>query len=641
MRKFLAVVLLLVFPFLTDAQLCQGSLGDPVVNITFGTNASQSTTFTATNYTVRGSDCPDDGFYTLESSTNNCFGNTWHTVTEDHTPGDIGGRMMVVNASFVPGDFYLDTVRSLCSSTTYEFAAWIVNILKPSACGGNGIKPNITFSIEKTDGTVLKKVNSGDIPASPSPSWKQYGFFFQTPSDVSTVVLRLTNNAVGGCGNDLALDDITFRPCGAKVIAAITGSTVDSINICEGESKPFQLSGTLSNGYTNPANQWQVSIDSGKTWTDINGESRTTLNVQVSATTAARKYLYRLGVSEQTNISLSSCRIVSNVVAINVNPKPVPEVSSNSPVCDGDDLTLKTSGGAAYLWKGPNNYTSTNATATINKASFNNKGTYTVTVTYANTCVNSASAFVDIKPSPKAVVTNSVTICEGVTANLEASGGTSYAWSPAVGLSDPNIAKPSASPTDSTVYVVTVANASACTDTASVAVNVLKKPVADAGPDVTLLSGNSVDLKGSVGGSDITYYWTPNAFINNYQSLTPTVSPPRDTTYFLHVQSGAGCGAAEDAVFVRVYQKVIVPNAFSPNGDGINDVWKIQAIDAYPKSEVIIFNRYGQVITKRKGAAKPWDGTYQGEPVPVGTYYYVIDLHEGQGKLTGWVMIVR
>lgn len=641
MRYFFVIVLLLTLPFFANAQLCQGSLGDPVVNITFGTDASQSTTFTATNYISYNYDCPNDGFYTLESSTSNCFGSSWHTLSEDHTPNDVRGRMMVVNASYAAGDFYVDTVLNLCSNTTYELAAWVVNVLKPSACSGNGIKPNLTFSIEKTDGTILKSVNSGDIPATSSPSWKQYGFFFQTPEDVTNVVLRLTNNTGGGCGNDLALDDITFRPCGAKVIASVTGLNVDSIDICEGVIKQFQLAAALSGEYANPAGQWQASIDSGKTWRDISGESTLALNVKVDSTTPAQEYLYRLGVSEQNNISLSSCRIISNVVAINVNAKPDPAASNNGPLCEGNDLTLQTSGGIKYLWKGPNDYTSTDATATISKASLKNKGTYTVTVTYANTCVNSASTVVDINPVPKAVVSNSVSICEGVTTGLTASGGTFYEWNPGVGLSNPNIANPSASPADSTIYVVTVGDGAGCTDTASVAVNVLKKPGADAGPDVSVVSGSSIELKGSVAGSDVTYYWTPNIFIDNYQSLTPTVSPPRDTTYTLHVKSNAGCGVAEDAVFVRVYQKVIVPNAFSPNGDGINDVWKIEALDAYPRAEVMVFNRYGQVVTKRKGSAKPWDGTYQGEPIPVGTYYYIIDLHEGQGKLTGWVMILR
>src|SRR4051812_45523029 len=130
---------------------------------------------------------------------------------------------MLVNASVQPGVFYLDTVRGLCGNTTYEFAAWIINVLLPTSCGGAGNQPNLTFSIEKTDGTVLQSSNTNNIPPSSPPTWKQYGFFFTTPSAVSDIVLRIVNNAPGGCGNDLALDDITFRPCGPQIMETIDG----------------------------------------------------------------------------------------------------------------------------------------------------------------------------------------------------------------------------------------------------------------------------------------------------------------------------------------------------------------------------------------------------------------------------------
>src|ERR1044071_3652202 len=84
---FRSLIILFVscFAFSVNAQLCTGSLGDPVVNITFGTGATNSG-YTATNaYTYISSSCPNDGFYTITTSTANCFGNTWHTIGSDHT----------------------------------------------------------------------------------------------------------------------------------------------------------------------------------------------------------------------------------------------------------------------------------------------------------------------------------------------------------------------------------------------------------------------------------------------------------------------------------------------------------------------------------------------------------------------------
>jgi hypothetical protein len=148
-----------------DAQLCTGSLGDPVLNETFGKGSAASPLDAATtSYKYTAADCPNDGWYTLRNATNNCF-NSWHTLTTDHT-GDGQGNFMLVNASFEPSDFYLDTVKGLCANTVYEFSAWLMNVGQRF----NQIKPNITFSIEKTDGTILSSISSGDIPLQTRPS---------------------------------------------------------------------------------------------------------------------------------------------------------------------------------------------------------------------------------------------------------------------------------------------------------------------------------------------------------------------------------------------------------------------------------------------------------------------------------------
>ena len=104
----------------TNAQLCQGSLGDPIINITFGNGANPGAPLfaAATSYQYVNNDCPRDGFYTVRNNTINCFNSTWHTVNADHTV-DGGGYFILVNASFQPGAFCLDTVTGLFRYTTY------------------------------------------------------------------------------------------------------------------------------------------------------------------------------------------------------------------------------------------------------------------------------------------------------------------------------------------------------------------------------------------------------------------------------------------------------------------------------------------------------------------------------------------
>ena len=134
--------------------------------------------------------------------------------------------------------------------------------------------------------------------------------------------------------------------------------------------------------------------------------------------------------------------------------------------------------------------------------------------------------------------------------------------------------------------------------------------------------------------------WSPATGLDNLSSVTPIANPTDDITYTMTVTS-QNCGISTSSVFVRVYKKVTVPNTFSPNSDGINDLWNIDALTTYPESSIMVFNRYGKKVYQSTGYTKAWDGTYNGSALPEGTYYYVIDLKNNTPKLSGWVFIVR
>ncbi|MGG9962431.1 gliding motility-associated C-terminal domain-containing protein [Ferruginibacter sp. SUN106] len=328
--RTICIVAVLCMAFNVQAQLCNGSLGDPVVNITFGSGGG-STGFTPTNaYTYTSSQCPNDGYYTITNSTASCFGNSWHTVMADHTGN---GAFMLVNASVEPGDFFLTTVTDLCPNTTYEFAAWIMNVLNKS-----GIRPNITFTIETVGGTILQQYSTGDIPETFQPTWKQYGFFFSTPVNNAVIVLRMRNNAPGGLGNDLAMDDITFRPCGAaKISSAIQGNSNDTVNVCEGNTTNYTFAATVTTGYISPVYQWQVSTDSGTKWKDIAGA--TSLSY-LRKPTVAGAFWYRMTITEASAAANLACRIASNYVVINVHAKPLVNAGPDLVMLSGNNVTI-------------------------------------------------------------------------------------------------------------------------------------------------------------------------------------------------------------------------------------------------------------------------------------------------------------
>jgi gliding motility-associated-like protein len=636
--EIVSVFLLLTFNFSSkiSAQLCQGSLGDPVVNITFGSGSNPGAPLSGVDkYTYSSNDCPDDGYYTIENSTGSCFGFTWHTVSEDHTPGDVNGYMMVVNASFNPGDFFVKTVDGLCPNTTYEFAAWIFNVLEPFACRSLGIKPNITFNIETTSGTILQSYHTGDIPE--NLGWEQYGFFFSTTAGINSVVLRMTNNAPGGCGNDLLLDDITFRACGPLVTASISGSP-DSVDVCTGDNSIFTLQANVSAGYSDPVYQWELSTSNGVSWNNIAGATNLTF-VRPPETTPGI-YLYRFAVSQRSNMNISSCSIESNVVAVSVNKYPV-AAASNHGSCTGDTLSFNANDGVLFSWVGPMNFTSTDQSPFIPVANPANSGIYYVKVTSAKGCASTDSTIAKVSTKPVVNAGSDAAVCEGSGIQLHSTGNniTLYEWSPASEISNPDIPDPIALPIETTVYILTVANIE-CKVSDSVMIVVNKNPTADAGPDKVIIEGQSVVLNGTAGGTDVTYIWTPPEFMTAPGTLTPSVNPPANEMYTLNVVSNIGCGAANDNVLVKVFKKLFIPNAFTPNNDGINDTWFIETLEAYPNADVKVFNRYGQTVFDNHGLNKSWDGTFKGIPLSPGAYAYIIDLKNNSKLIRGVVFII-
>jgi gliding motility-associated-like protein len=638
--KFWCVFLLLHFSFFSrsSAQLCQGSLGDPVVNLTFGSGANPGAPlYGLTNYTYISSDCPPDGSYTVSNSTSNCFNFTWHNVPEDHTRGDVNGYMMVVNASFNRGVFFVTTVDGLCPNTTYEFASWILNVTKPSACNGNTIKPNLTFDIETSSGVLLASYQTGDVPALEFPQWKQYGFYFSTTAGTTSVLLRITNNAPGGCGNDLLLDDITYRACGPLVTAHINGFP-DTVDVCTGDNSVFTMEANISGGYNDPVYQWQSSIDNGISWNNIAGASGTTY-VRPPVTTTAT-YLYRFAVSERSNLNISSCSIVSNVISVGVNDFPV-TTASNRGSCTGDTISFTADGGALYSWMGPLGFTSNDQSPFITNATVANNGVYYVNVTSAKGCATLDSTDVKISIRPDVNAGADTGVCEGSGIQLQSSGNNilAYQWSPATSVSNSTIPNPVAFPKDTTIYILTASN-ERCNVSDSVQISVYFKPVADAGPDKVIIEGQSINLNGAVSGTEITYSWNPPDFMSDGGTLSPSVMPPNNKEYILQVLSGKGCGIATDKVMVKVFKQLYIPNAFTPNHDGLNDTWFIETLKAYPNASVKVYNRYGQMVFDNKGTNNSWDGTFKGVLQSIGAYAYIIDLKNNTKLIKGVVYII-
>nr|WP_255547551.1 PKD domain-containing protein [Mucilaginibacter sp. dw_454] len=180
-----------------------------------------------------------------------------------------------------------------------------------------------------------------------------------------------------------------------------------------------------------------------------------------------------------------------------------------------------------------------------------------------------------------------------------------------------------------------------CADTIVHKIKVNPIGTVDAGPDVTILSGGTTTLHAIATGDKITYLWSPATGLNNATIPNPVASIDKDITYTLTVTNSYGC-AVTDQVNVRVLQEPVVPNTFTPNGDGINDNWVIKYLDSYAGAIVDVFNRNGQkVYTSNNYPVAGWDGHFNGQDLPVGVYYYIIDPKHGRKPISGYVTIIR
>ncbi len=244
---------------------------------------------------------------------------------------------------------------------------------------------------------------------------------------------------------------------------------------------------------------------------------------------------------------------------VNVNPKPVPTIGSNSPICAGTTLNLTSSGGTNYAWTSSNGFTSTDQNPTITNATVSTSGTYTVTVTNVNGCINTATTVVTVNALPTATASNNSPICSGATLNLTGGGGVSYAWTSSTGYTStaqsPSI--PSATASMSGTYTITVTNANGCTSTAttSVIVNpVVSPPVPQANTQIIFGASITLTATGCSGVNDVLKWYKSS---DNSLATMP-VSPTATTNFYAKCETtlnGITCISANSTdVTVTVLQ---------------------------------------------------------------------------------------
>jgi len=260
-------------------------------------------------------------------------------------------------------------------------------------------------------------------------------------------------------------------------------------------------------------------------------------------------------------------------------------------------------------------------------------------------CVSEQSRVITLQASPQITFDPLGPVCEEVTAfsltqarentGLPGTGVFSGTGVSPTGIFDPSIARPGSY----TIQYKFNGN-NGCTAFKEQSIRVFATPKVDAGPDRTVLEGGFIIINATSSGTGLRYAWTPTTGLEDPTILTPRASPIIDTRYNILVTSGEGCSASDD-LFVKVLLKPVIPNTFTPNGDGYNDFWEIKSLDSYPGAIVEVFNTTGSLVFRSVGYDKPWDGTMNGKQLVAGTYYYVIDPKNGRQKIAGYVTIFK
>lgn len=366
-----------------------------------------------------------------------------------------------------------------------------------------------------------------------------------------------------------------------------------------------------------------VSASGGIIYNWYSSTGDTILNIQYPQIVADTSKIITVVVSDMNRCQSSGSFLLT------VYPLPAANAGPDDYVCLGNRYQLNGSGGIR-LWWSPGHVlddsTRGNATALITDTT-----TFILTTISEHGCTNTDTVVINVQSPIKAIVINDTSLCKGDTVQLFATGGVYYEWAPPFGLSNTSIADPKASPEATTLYTVRIAND--CFDTTlPVSITVFALPEVNAGPDDTIYRGETIILSGYT--STTQYYWSPATALNDSTLLTPTAGPHQSIRYILTAIDENNC-IAQDTVIITVEVKnlLLVPSAFSPNGDGRNDLFRIlRHLNIARLLEFRVFNRWGQLLWETNDLNAGWDGTYKGAPQPAEVYQYYIKALNWDGQ---------
>lgn len=314
--------------------------------------------------------------------------------------------------------------------------------------------------------------------------------------------------------------------------------------------------------------------------------------------------------------------------------------SSDSTACASATLQFNNQslGANSYTWNFGNGNTSNQATppdqSYQNTSNLSQTYYITLTVTSDIGCIDSIKKPFVLYPLPTIQIGQNAAICYGSSVQLSASGGNAIIWQPTQGLNNPSSYTPIASPDSTTTYTATIYDTYGCSNTASVNVYVQQVPSLSNSPDTTIIIGELVNLW-TLTDQNVSYMWTPAYGLSCTTCPNPVAQPLVSTTYTVIISDTMGCFQIIGTVHIEVKEEytIDVPLAFTPNGDGNNDLIYVRGWGLKQLLEFKIYNRWGQCVFETDDLHKGWDGTFQGKKQEADTYAYTVKALTYSGRV--------
>jgi gliding motility-associated-like protein len=591
---------------------CLGNSGDSIFTEDFGTGTDTSLPPGTTTYTYANGTDPNDGFYKVTNNTNYF---DWFDIN-DHTPNDINGRMLVVNSDFIAGEFYRTSINGLCENTTYEFSSWVLN-LSPlngycSTQPSGTIPINVRFEIwDNTNSNLLASGSTNNILSSSSPNWDKYALVFQTLPNQTSIILKMINNGIGGCGNDLAIDDIEFKSCGDSI--KVTDSlNNDIVNLCSTQT-PFNTTLIATPDYTVFSShfyQWQQSTD-GINWDDIPFETNQSLSISISST-----MFYRVKVAEaDINLNNLQCILFSDEYEVLITQAPIiPTLYCwETTTFDDDSCSWNVTGSQPNeptnleCWQTPifNNSTCNWEITGVRPIEPTNIECWQTVEFNDETCIWD---ILGIKPLD--YIKEYISFCENESVVLSGNVrllNPEYIWNTGAITEEITVDIPG-------IYFVEVSNSDCEFVLKTIHVSQNNIPIIS-----SVVSDENVIIITTLNEGEFEYSLDGINFqLNNIFYSTP------GGLYIITVRERNSCGM--DNV---EYLHFIIPEFFTPNNDSYNDYFDLKGIEYFDSSEVYIFDRLGKLIKSSNNGPFTWDGTFNNQVLPNNDYWYFIKI-EGQ-----------